>query len=38
LVEECGGVCIGFSGLIELSDLGGRRQLGELPVSTVLTM
>ncbi len=38
LVEECGGVCIGFSGLIELSGLGGRRQLGELPVSTVLTM
>ncbi|WP_122817776.1 adenine phosphoribosyltransferase [Nocardioides pantholopis] len=38
LVERSGGVVVAVSVLLELGALGGRAGLGELPVSTVLTV
>lgn len=38
LVEACGGTCVGVSVLMELGFLDPRRQTGELPVSTLLTL
>jgi adenine phosphoribosyltransferase len=36
LVRKLGGDLLGVVVLIELSDLGGRRKLGDTPVSSVL--
>jgi len=36
LVRRAGGVCVGASFLIELTPLGGRARLGDLPVHTVI--
>lgn len=38
LVEQCGGVCVGVSVLLELSFLEPRRATGDLPVSALLTI
>ena len=38
LVEECGGTCVAFAGLVELSFLPGRDQLDGLPVSSLMTI
>ena len=38
LVEECGGVCVGVSVLLELGFLDPRRSTGDLPVSALLTI
>jgi adenine phosphoribosyltransferase len=38
LVEACGGVCVGVSVLLELGFLDPRRVVGDLPVSTLLTI
>ena len=38
LVEECGGVCVGVSVLLELGFLDPRSSTGDLPVSAVLTI
>ncbi len=38
LVEQCGGICVGFAGLVELSFLPGREALGELPVLSLMTI
>lgn len=37
LVERLGGTVVGFAFLVELADLGGRRQLGTPPVHAVVT-
>lgn len=38
LVEECGGTCVGFAGLVELGFLSGRAALGDLPVTSLMTI
>ena len=38
LVEECGGVCVGVSVLMELGFLDPRATTGDLPVSALLTI
>jgi adenine phosphoribosyltransferase len=38
LVEQCGGVCVGVSVLLELSFLEPRKATGDLPVSALLTI
>ena len=38
LVERCGGTCVGVAVLMELSFLPGRDTVGDLPVSTLMTV
>jgi adenine phosphoribosyltransferase len=38
LVEQCGGTCVGFAGLVELAALAGRSHLGDLPVPSLMTV
>jgi len=37
LVEACGGTCVGVAVLMELTALGGRARVGDLPISAVTT-
>lgn len=37
LIEDNGGIVIGFSFVIELTDLAGRKKLGNYPVSSLVT-
>lgn len=38
LIQKCGGTVAGFSFVMELEGLDGRRALGDYPVSTLVTM
>ena len=38
LVEACGGTCLGAAVLMELTDLGGRAAVGDLPISAIATL
>jgi adenine phosphoribosyltransferase len=38
LVEACGGTCVGVAVLIELTALGGRAAVGDLPIAAVTTL
>ena len=37
LVEACGGTCVGVAVLMEITSLGGRAALGDLPITAVAT-
>jgi adenine phosphoribosyltransferase len=38
LVEACGGTCVGVAVLMELTALGGRAAVGDLPIAAVTTL